>query len=139
MLESVKIYTSDKYWRHIFSDLGAAVVDVPDICDVNFDDVDIDTPVFIDDLTRIVFDAAQNQDIIASVFGKNVVLPNLQHKIIVALYKNPDITMHKLKEILGVLPDVTTHTVENAVYQLRKKYGYNLILNTDGRYKIGHI
>ena len=45
----------------------------------------------------------------------------------------------KLKELLGVLPDVTTHTVENAIYQLRKNYGHDFIQNTKGKYKIGRL
>ena len=139
MLESIKIYTSDKYWRRVFDDLGMVLTDSPDGCDVNFDEVNIGTPISVDDLVKRIFDLSENADVITSVFGKYLILPKLQHKIIVALYKNPGITMHKLKEMLGVLPDVTTHTVENAVYQLRKKYGHALIQNTDGKYKIGHI
>ena len=47
--------------------------------------------------------------------------------------------MRELKENIGFLPDITTHTVENAVYQLRKKYGHDFILNENGKYKIGHL
>ena len=47
--------------------------------------------------------------------------------------------MRELKDLIGVLPNVTTHAVENAVYQLRKMYGYDIIQNIDGKYKIGHI
>ena len=66
-------------------------------------------------------------------------LPALQRKIVVLLYKNPDISINELKELLGVLPNVTTHTVENAIYQLRKNYGHDFIINAKGKYKIGHI
>jgi len=139
MIENIKIYTSDKYWQHIFTDLGAAVVNAPNIADVMFDDVDVPAPVSLAELQSIIFNRLDNQDIIKDVFGQFVILPKLQHKIIVALYKNPDITIRELKDFLGFLPDLTTHTVENAIYQLRKNYGRDFIKNTKGKYKIGRV
>ncbi len=139
MFKDIKIYTSDKCWQHVFTDLGAIVVDSKNAADVVFDDVNFDTPISIVDLQGLIFSRLDNQDIIKSVFGHYVVLPKLQHKIITILYKNPNISMAKLKDLLGVLPDVTTHAVENAVYQLRKNYGHDFIQNIDGKYKIGHL
>ena len=139
MLENIKIYTSDKYWQHIFADLGADVVDSSDIADVVFDDIDIKTPISVDDLKSTIFSCLDNQDIITTLFGKYILLPKLQHKIIINLYKNPNITMRELKDKLGVLPDLTTHTVENAIYQLRKNYGHDFIQNINGKYKIGQL
>ena len=139
MLNNAKIYTSDKYWNQIFSDLGAVVVDTPNVADVVFDDVNITTPVSVMDLQNIICDYINNTDIICNVFGKYVVLPALQHKIVVLLYKNPNMTMSELKNALGVLPDVATHAVENAIYQLRKVYGHDIIQNNDGKYKIGSV
>lgn len=139
MTESIKIFASDKYWQHILADLGAVVVDNQNIADVVFDDIDLSAPISVDDLKSIIFNRMDNQDIIQNVFGKYIVLPRLQQKIIVSLYKNPNITMRNLKDLLGVLPDVTTHTVETAIYQLRKKYGHDFILNNGGKYKIGHV
>lgn len=139
MAENIKIYASDKHWQHILTDLGAVIVDSPNVADVIFDDVDISAPISIAGLKSIVFQHLDNQDIIREVFGKYIVLPKLQHKIIVALYKNPDITINELKDLLGVLPDIATHTVENAIYQLRKNHGHDLIQNSKGKYRIGHI
>ena len=139
MLESVKIYASDGFWRHILADLGVNIVDSGEFADIDFDEIDINLPILVADLKKIIFDSLENREIITSVFGNYVVLPNLQHKIIVVLYKNPNITMQKLKYMLGLLPDVTSHTVENAVYQLRKTYGHDLIQNVNGKYKIGRI
>lgn len=139
MLENVKIYTSDKYWKQIFTDLGATVVDAKTTADIVFDDIDIVAPVSVIDLQNIICDHVNNTDVIHRVFGKYVVLPALQHKIIVLLYKNPNMTMSELKTALGVLPDVATHAVENAVYQLRKVYGRDIIQNIDGKYKIGGV
>ena len=139
MLENVKIFTTDKYWKQIFADLGAAVVDTKTAADVVFDDISIDAPISVIDLQNIICDCVNNTDIINHVFGKYVVLPSLQHKIIVLLYKNPNMTMSELKNALGVLPDIATHAVENAVYQLRKIYGRDIIQNIDGKYKIGGV
>lgn len=136
MLENIKIYTSDACWNHIFSELGVCVVDEPKNADVIFDGNEIPTPVSGMELQKIILDKFENKDIIKSVFGDFVVLPELQHKIVVALYKNPNISMVDLKKIVGISPDIKTHTVENAVYNLRKKYGRNFIKNTDGGYKI---
>ena len=139
MVENVKIYATDECWQHIFRDLGATVVDNPKMADIVFDDIDISLPVSVAHLKSIIFNCQDNQDIIKGIFGKYVILPTLQHKIIVALHKNPDITIAELKELLGVLPNVTTHTVENAIYQLRKNYGHDFIKNVGGKYRIGHL
>ena len=139
MLSNIKIYASDKYWKQILTDLGADVVDDKNVADIVFDDINIPAPVSVIDLQNIIYDCANNTDIICDVFGKYVVLPALQQKIIVLLYKNPNMTMPEIKTALGILPDVATHTVENAIYQLRKVYGHNIIQNINGKYKIGGV
>lgn len=139
MMENIKIFASDEYWNHILTDLGADMVDSPNIADVVFDDIKIKAPISVPKLQMIILDAFENKDIIKNVFGRDVILPKLQHKIIVFLYKNPNITMRELKNMIGVLPNVTTHAVENAVYQLRKTYGCDIIQNEKGKYKIGRI
>ena len=139
MLGNVKIYTSDKYWNHILADLGACLVETPDVADVIFDELSINAPISVDDLQSLVVSQFNNNDIIANVFGRDVVLPALQRKIIVALYKKPNIQMRELKLAVGLSPDITTHSVENAIYQLRKTFGHDFILNEKGGYKIGRI
>lgn len=139
MLDSIKIYTSDVYWNHILKDLGADVVDSPKFADVMFDDLGIGAPVSVAELRNIVLSINDNNEIIQQIFGENAVLSQLQRKIVVLLYKNPDMNMAELKDALGVLPDVATHAVENAIYQLRKKYGHDFIINNNGKYKIGQI
>ena len=139
MLSDIKIYTSDTYWNQIFSDLGAVMVDSAKLADVVFDDLKIDTPVSIVDLQNIILSKVDNCDIIRNVFGSDVKLSNLQRRLIVLLYKNPNINIHDLKNALGISPDITTHAVETAIYQLRKKYGHNIIENLNGKYKIGRI
>lgn len=139
MLENIKIYTSDIYWHQILSDLGASVVDSANIADMSFDDIKIDTPISVMDLTNVILKAADNSDIIRCVFGKDVKLSHLQHRLIVMLYKNQNITMRDIKNVLGMSPDIATHAVETAIYELRKKYGYGIIENINGKYKIGHV
>ncbi len=139
MLENIKVFTSDKYWNHILTDLGVCVVDNPRIADVIFDDIKTDTPISVDNLQDIILSKFNNNDIIVTVFGHDVVLPELQRKIIVALYKTPDININDLKCAVGLMPNVTTHSVENAIYQLRKTYGHDFIINEKGGYKIGRI
>jgi hypothetical protein len=139
MLENIKIYASDKYWNHILADLGANLVETPDVADVIFDDISINAPISVDDLQNLILSQFNNNDIIADIFGHDEVLPELQRKILVALYKKPNIQMGELKLAVGLAPDITTHSVENAIYQLRKTFGHDFILNENGGYKIGRI
>jgi len=139
MLENIKIYTSDIYWHQILSDLGADIVNSAKLADVEFDDININTPISVIDLKNVVLKAADNLDIVHCVFGETVKLSNLQHRLIVILYKNPNITMRDIKDLLGLSPDIATHAVETAIYELRKKYGHNIIENLNGKYKLGHI
>ena len=139
MFQGIKIYASDRYWNQIFADLGADIVNSKNVADVIFDDIDIKTPISIPDLQNLIFNCQNNTDIIHNVFGKDVALSALQHKIVVLLYKNPDITMRDLKKALGLAPDVATHAVETAIYQLRKIYGHDFIQNIDGGYRLGQL
>ena len=139
MLSNIKVYTTDKYWTHIFTDLGAIISDPPKDADVVFDNLNLDAPISLTDLKRVILDKIENRDIIQRIFGRDVVLPNLQHRLVVCLDKNPNITMRDLKKMLGILPNVSTHAVENAVYQLRKVYGRDFIQNINGKYKIGNL
>ena len=139
MLDNIKIYTSDKYWKGILTDLGANLVESPDCADVIFDDIKINTPISVYDLQSLILNQFNNDDIIVDVFGRDTVLPELQRKIVVALYKNPNIQIRELKLLVGVMPDITTHSVENAIYQLRKTFGHDFIVNENGGYRIGRI
>lgn len=139
MLDNIKIYASDKYWKGILADLGANLVESQNCADVIFDDIKINAPVSADGLQSLILNQFNNNDVIANVFGHDIVLPELQRKIVVALYKKPNIQMRELKLAVGVMPDVATHSVENAIYQLRKTFGHDFILNENGGYKIGRI
>lgn len=135
----IKVFSSDKVWSKILSDLGATVIDTPDLLALNFDDLDIKTPVSCIELKAIIINALDDTKILKKVFGKDTILPNLQSQIIIRLYKTGGMSISELKASLGYLPSMTTHTVDTAIYQLRKTYGHDFIKNEAGIYRLGKI
>ncbi|MBP9999363.1 MAG: hypothetical protein KBT14_01560 [Proteobacteria bacterium] len=140
MLDGIRIFSSDKVWRHILGDLGAVVLDVMDNNAINFDDIAPNEPVSIDDLkTLILNNLNNNTKILQSVFGKNVPgLSDVQERVIVALVQSGGMTGAELKRTLDYMP-IATHTIDTAIYNLRKLYGRNFIILDKGVYKIGTV
>ncbi|MDW3024570.1 MAG: hypothetical protein R8N50_02685 [Alphaproteobacteria bacterium] len=139
MLNGVRIYTSDTIWRQILTDFGATVLDAPNSMDINFDNLRIVPPLNSMELKTIILNAGDEATILRSVFGKDVFLPHQQSLIVIALYKSGGMTTHELKKALGYAPDVATHTIDTAIYQLRRTYGREFIINTNGVYRIGKL
>ena len=139
MLSGIRIYTSDSVWRQILGDLGATLLNAPSVTDINFDEIEITDTITPIELKSLLLKAADNTDIIKQVFGKNVQLPRLQAQIVACLYKSGGMGAHDLKQALGYAPDVSTHTVDTAIYQLRRIYGRDLIKNSNGVYNIGKL
>ena len=139
MLKGIRVFSGDAVWRNILSDLGATVLDVPSNSDINLDSLNISMPVSVIELKRVLLEASDNSKIILKVFGTNVRLSNLHTQIIVHLYKSGGMHINDLKIALGYSPDVTTHTVDTAIYQLRKMYGHDFIVNDGGVYRIGKL
>ena len=139
MLSGMRIYTSDDIWRQILGDLGAFVADVPENADVDLDDIKISGVLSPLQLKKILLDASDDSDFIKKIFNKDVKLTRLQAKIGVCLYKSGGMTAAQLKNALGYAPDTTTHTVDTAVYQLRRLYGREFIENNKGVYTIGKL
>lgn len=139
MLSGVRIYTSDTIWRQILTDFGATVLDVPNSMDINFDNLHIVPPLNSMELKTVILNAGDQATILRAVFGTDVFLSHQQSLIVVALYKSGGMTMHDLKNVLGYAPDVATHTIDTAIYQLRRTYGREFIINTNGVYRIGKI
>lgn len=139
MLSGVRIYTSDTIWRQILTDFGATVLDVPNSMDINFDNLHIVPPLNSMELKTVILNAGDQATILHAVFGTDVFLSHQQSLIVVALYKSGGMTMHDLKNVLGYAPDVATHTIDTAIYQLRRTYGREFIINTNGVYRIGKI
>lgn len=139
MLGGIRIYSSDPIWRHILNELGARVSDVPAMGDVNFDEMDIRPPLTVMELQSIILGATDNSHIIKSIFGRDVRLPRLQMQIVILLHKTGGMSGADLRSALGYAPDVSTHAVDTAIYQLRRTFGRDFIQNKNGVYKIGAI
>ncbi len=139
MLSGIRIYTSDIVWRQILGDLGVCVLDAPSVMDINFDDLEISDVLSPMELKFLLLNACDNSATISKIVGKNVVLPKLQGQILVCLYKTGGMTIAQLKDALGYAPDASTHAVETAIYQLRRTYGREFILNNNGVYSIGKL
>lgn len=139
MLTGVRIFSSDIIWRQILNDFGAIVLDAPDVTAVNFDDLAITSRVTPLELKSEILNATDNRSILFQVFGQNVFLPKIQSQIVVLLYKTGGMTASQLRNVLGYAPDATTHTVDTAIYQLRKLYGRGFIRNTNGVYRLGKL
>lgn len=139
MLNGFRIYSSDKVWRQILADFGATVLDAPTITDINFDELEICHAVSALCLKSMILDAINGERPLQQIFGRRVSLPKLQSQIIVLLHKTKGLSSAQLKSCLGFAPDVTTHAIDTAIYQLRQKFGHDFIINTDGVYKIGKL
>lgn len=139
MLKGIRVYSADSVWRDILRDLGATVLDAPTNVDVNLDSLNIMMPVTPLDLKAALITAADNSKIIRDIFGTNVRLSNIHAQIIARLYKSGGMDATQLKTSLGYSADTTTHTVDTAIYQLRKMYGHNFIVNENGVYRIGKL
>ncbi len=139
MLKGVRIYTSDTIWRQILTDFGASVLDAPTTTDINFDNLNISSPLTPMELKSAILNANDNASVLREIFGADVSLPRLQAQIIVSLYKSGGMTGNELKDALGYAPDVATHTVDTAIYQLRRAYGRGFIINSNGMYRLGKL
>lgn len=139
MLDGIRIYCSDLAWRQILSDLNATLSETPGFADLNFDLLKIDTPISVIDLKTLILKSTDDSEIIRKIFGSNVNLTRLQSMIVVSLYKTGGLNAEELKIALGYSPNATTHTVDTAIYQLRKMYGHDFIKNNQGIYSIGKL
>lgn len=139
MLNGVRIYASDTIWRQILADFGATVLDAPNPTDINFDNLNVSGPLTPMELKSLILNANDDAAVLRDVFGADVSLPRLQAQIIVALHKSGGMTGNELKAALGYAPDVATHTIDTAIYQLRRTYGRGFIVNTNGVYRIGKL
>lgn len=139
MLNGISIYATNKVWRKILIDLGATLVDDSKLADLNFDSLEVPnnlTPIELQSMILNAIDANQ-REIIKKIFKKSENLPSLQKSIVVLLYKTSGISASDLKSVLGYSPDIATHTIDTAIYQLRKTYGKDFIKNENGKYFIG--
>ena len=140
MLEGVRVYSGDSVWRHVFQDLGATVVDAPNVLDINIDDLNIRQPITAQELCVCLLRAAEYTDTINKIFGKSVpTLSHLQRLVIVALYRSGGMSVAQLRDVLGYAPGVATNNIEMAISQIRKTVGHEFIQNNNGIYVIGKL
>ena len=139
MLKGIRVYSADAVWRDILRDLGAMVPDTPSSEEINLDSLNISMPVSVIELKAALIDVADSSGIISKLFGSNARLSNLHAQVVVRLYKSGGMTANELKTALGYSADATTHTVNTAIYQLRKMYGHDFIINDGGIYRIGKL
>lgn len=140
MLDGIKIYSSDEVWRQILSELGATVSETPNTTYLDFDSIDITTPATAITIKSAIQNAIDgNIQLLHRIFGQNVQLPYIQAQIVLLLYKSGGMSANDLRSALGYSPNATTHAVDTAIYQLRKNFGRNFIINTNGVYKIGQL
>lgn len=139
MLSGIRIFASDELWRSILADFNAVLVDDVSLADVDFDSLNISLPASPLEIKTEIINAADNSDILARLLGDDMNVSPIQARIIVRLYKTGGMTADELKVALGYAPDATTHTVNTAIYALRKKYGRDFIKNNDGKFSIGNI
>lgn len=139
MLKGVRIYASDTLWRQILTDFGATVLDAPTASDVNFDALNVTATLSPMQLKALILGAVDNSDIISRVVGRDVNLPRMQGQIVALLYKTGGMRTAQIKSALGYSPNAATHTVDTAIYQLRRAFGHDFIINDNGVYRLGKL
>lgn len=139
MLAGIHVFSSDSVWRQVLADLNATVLDRPGATDLNLDEMELNVPVSPMELKAVLLAACDNSRVLNEFFGAPTPLPYIQGKVVVALYKSGGMTASELKSALGYATDTSTHTVDTAVYQLRRRFGREFIVNSNGVYKLGRI
>lgn len=141
MLNGIRVWTSDDVWRKILTDLGAVCVAEKILSDIDLDSVYLPERISVFELKSAVLseiDKNQNE-ILHHIFKSDVILSRLQMQIIILLYKTNGLSLSDLRGFLGYAPNVATHAVDTAIYQLRKKYGREFIINQNEKYSIGKL
>ncbi len=141
MFGELKVFTKNKVWRNILNGFGIIVSDSEKSADISIDELDLKLPVCASELLIVLNERKEKRykSVLQIVFKKDVDLPKLQAGIIFALFKKEQLNIDEIKNFLGFLPDTKTRTVENAIYQLRQKFGKDIIKNKDGKYYIGKL
>lgn len=140
MLDGIRVFTKNELWRRILSELGAVVSNVQTGTDIDFDAINLaNVPMSPVEIKAALLSAQGNDKILKQIFGRPVSLPGVQARVVVALAKSGGMRAADLKDALGYSRDAATHTIDTAIYQLRRTYGRDFIQNDRGVYRIGKI
>lgn len=139
MLTGIRIFTSDKIWRQILTDFNATLVDSAILADVDLDSLELNAQITPLELKTMIIAALDDAEVLNSIFGQPVSLSPIQRQIIVRLQKSGGMSADELKLALGYAHDTTTHTVDTAIYGLRKLFGRDFIINENGIFRIGGL
>lgn len=139
MLAGVRIYASDLMWRQILGDLGAILLDTPTATDINFDALDVPEKISPIQLKSLILGAVDNSAIIARLLGPGHTLPRMQARVVALLYKTGGMRAAEIKDALGYSPNTATHAVDTVIYQLRRTFGREFIVNDHGVYRLGKL
>lgn len=139
MLKGVCIYASDTLWRQILGDFQATVLDAPTASDINFDMLNVPPKISPIELKALILNAVDNSGIIKNIIGPDITLPRMQRRIIAMLYKTGGMNAAEIRGALGYSPNAATHTVDTAIYQLRRAFGHDFIINDNGVYRLGKL
>ena len=115
------------------------MLDTPTVTDSDFADLDITGPIHPMELKARILSVTDNSRILNQIFGTPTSLPYIQGKLVIALYKSGGMSAADLKYALGYAADTSTHAVDTAIYQLRRKFGRDFITINNGVYKLGRI
>lgn len=140
MLSGMTIYSSNPVWRHILSELGAMVADTQNLLNINFDEIEPKHPISVSELKSLILGSSDKTKILQNLFGNNFPqLSSIQENIVVSLWRSGGMTGSELKTLLGHETGIATHTIDTAIYNLRRMCGHNFIQYENGVYKIGTV
>ena len=139
MLSGFRIYSSDIVWRQILADLNATVLYAPIVTELNLDTLVFSQPISCMELKELLISAQDKHAILNQVFGRHVSLSNIQAQLVSVLFQSGGMRLADLKDALGYAPNTSTHAIDMAIYQLRKTFGHDFIVNNKGVYRLGRI
>ena len=139
MLDNIRIFTNDPIWRRIVAGLGGVVCDDAASADVDLDALGLNTVMRPVELKAAILNAMDNRPILRRIFGRDVALSAVQARIVTLLHQSGGMRANQLRVAMGYAPDATTHTIDTAIYQMRRAFGRDFIKNDDGVYRLGQL
>ncbi|MDR0803770.1 MAG: hypothetical protein LBO08_01635 [Rickettsiales bacterium] len=120
----MRIWTEDLVWKKILMELGFAVADARADADVNFDEIGGGPKT----LTELRSGIIKIRDAARTAVLGDARLSGLQEKLAMRIAVMPS-----SREELAAFAKTDLHSVDNAIYELRKKLSVEL---TNGQYRM---